>query len=88
MAAYYVVCESLANVGKHARATRPPSTSSVADDVLVVEVVDDGVGGADTDRRHRLCAAWPTGSRRWTDGCGCGRRHGAGTRVQAEIPCG
>ena len=46
-AAYYVVAEALANAGKHAAAQRVDIT--VRDDAgtLVVEVLDDGVGGAD-----------------------------------------
>src|SRR4029077_7333893 len=49
VAAYYVVSESLANIGKHARAKSVSVDVGRADGVLVVEVVDDGVGGADTD---------------------------------------
>ena len=46
-AAYYVVAEALANAGKHAAAQRVDIT--VRDDAgtLVVEVLDDGIGGAD-----------------------------------------
>ena len=41
--------EGLTNVGKYAQAApRRPSTSDSADGRLVVEIVDDGVGGADT----------------------------------------
>ncbi|MET9343710.1 histidine kinase [Nonomuraea sp. NPDC003804] len=45
--AYYVVAESLANVAKHSRARRARIRARLAGDVLVVEVWDDGVGGAD-----------------------------------------
>jgi len=45
-AAYFVVAESLANVAKHATATRCEVRCRVADGRLVVEVEDDGVGGA------------------------------------------
>jgi signal transduction histidine kinase len=45
-AAYLVVAEALTNVAKHARARRAWVTVAVADDSLVVEVRDDGVGGA------------------------------------------
>ena len=55
MAAYYVVSESLANIGKHAQATSVTrSTSRGRTSVVVVEVVDDGVGGADTERGSGL----------------------------------
>ncbi|MGV9301938.1 sensor histidine kinase [Nonomuraea sp. NPDC003727] len=45
--AYYVVAEALANVAKHSRARRARIRARLAGDVLVVEVWDDGVGGAD-----------------------------------------
>ena len=52
---------------------------------LVIEVRDDGVGGADP-RRAPGCAGSPTGSRRWTGGCTSRARPAAGTVVRAEIP--
>jgi signal transduction histidine kinase len=95
VAAYYVVCESLTNVGRHANA----SSASVevapaafvegasAGRTLVVEVSDDGVGGADTasgsglrglaDRVEALGGTL----RVWSPA-------GGGTRVRAELPCG
>jgi len=45
--AYFVVAEALTNVAKHARATRARVTVAGDADTLVVEVSDDGVGGAD-----------------------------------------
>jgi signal transduction histidine kinase len=45
--AYFVVAEALTNVVKHARATHARVTVARETDVLVVEVSDDGVGGAD-----------------------------------------
>ena len=48
--AYYVVSESLANAAKHARASRVDIDVDLTDGTLVVQVVDDGVGGADTER--------------------------------------
>ncbi|MFI6741392.1 histidine kinase [Nonomuraea sp. NPDC050451] len=45
--AYYVVSEALANLAKHSRATRGAVTGRVEGGTLVVEVRDDGVGGAD-----------------------------------------
>jgi signal transduction histidine kinase len=47
-AAYFVAAEALANAGKHARATRVDIEVREKDGWLVVEIVDDGVGGADT----------------------------------------
>ncbi|MGN9837599.1 sensor histidine kinase [Nonomuraea sp. H19] len=45
--AYYVVTEALANVAKHSGATRGAVTGRVERGTLVVEVRDDGHGGAD-----------------------------------------
>ena len=86
VAAYYVVAESLTNVGKHARA------GSATVDVwrwqgdVVVEVADDGVGGADTERGSGLrgladrVEALGGRLRIWSPRAG-------GTRVRAELPC-
>ena len=46
-AAYYVVAEALANIQKHAGAGNVVVDAATAGEYLVVEVVDDGVGGAD-----------------------------------------
>ena len=45
-AAYYLVAESLANVAKHAGASRCDVRCRLVGDRLVVEVEDDGAGGA------------------------------------------
>jgi signal transduction histidine kinase len=45
--AYFVVAEALTNVVKHARATRTQVSVVAEADLLVVEIGDDGVGGAD-----------------------------------------
>ncbi len=85
--AYYVVCESLTNIGKHARATSAGVDVSRADGLVTVEVVDDGVGGADTERGSGLrgladrVESLGGHLRIWTPS-------GGGTRVRAEIPCG
>jgi signal transduction histidine kinase len=86
VAAYYVVSESLANVAKHARATAATVEVARANGQLLVEVVDDGVGGADTERGTGLrgladrVEALGGRLRVWTP-------RGGGTRVRAEIPC-
>jgi signal transduction histidine kinase len=50
-AAYFVVSEALANIAKHARATRASVTVRRAQDSwLTIQVQDDGVGGADPSR--------------------------------------
>jgi signal transduction histidine kinase len=86
VAAYYVVSESLANIGKHANATS--ATVAVARDngELVVEIVDDGVGGADTEGGTGIrgladrVEALGGRLRVWSPS-------GDGTRVRAEMPC-
>jgi signal transduction histidine kinase len=86
VAAYYVVSESLANIGKHARASRASIDVGRSDDVLVVEVVDDGVGGADTEQGSGLrgladrVEALGGQLRVWSPA-------GGGTRLRAEMPC-
>ena len=86
VAAYYVVSESLANVAKHARATEAAVGVTRNAGQIVVEVVDDGVGGADTERGSGLrgladrVEALGGALRVWTP-------VGGGTRVRAEIPC-
>jgi signal transduction histidine kinase len=86
VSAYYVVSESLANVAKHARASVVDVSLARKAGGLVVEVVDDGVGGADTERGSGLrgladrVEALGGRLRVWTP-------LGGGTRVQAEIPC-
>jgi signal transduction histidine kinase len=48
-AAYFVVSECLANVGKHAQATTAQVSVTPGDGHLLVTVTDDGVGGAQLD---------------------------------------
>jgi PAS domain S-box-containing protein len=84
-AAYYVVSEALANVAKYAGASAVSVRVAQEDGRAVIEVADDGVGGADaeqgsglrglTDRvealEGRLAVVSPTGK---------------GTTIRAEIP--
>ena len=87
VAAYYVVSESLTNVAKHAQAGSASVEVAMSDGKLVIEVIDDGVGGADTERGSGLrgladrVEALGGRLRIWTP-------HGGGTRVRAELPCG
>jgi signal transduction histidine kinase len=46
-AAYFVVCEALANVAEHSRADRAQVSGGHRDGRLFLEVRDDGCGGAD-----------------------------------------
>lgn len=53
-AAYFVVCEALTNVMKHAHATRAFVQIECRDDIAVLRVADDGVGGAAVNRGSGL----------------------------------
>ena len=84
--AYYLVSESLANLCKYAQASSARVEVSRSDEQLLVEVVDDGIGGADTERGSGLrgladrVEALGGRLRVWSP-------VGGGTRVKAEIPC-
>jgi signal transduction histidine kinase len=86
VAAFYVVSESLANIGKHARAGSASIDVSRRDGVVVVEIVDDGVGGADSEGGSGLrgladrVEALGGTLRVWSP-------PGDGTRLRAEMPC-
>jgi signal transduction histidine kinase len=49
-AIYFVCSEALANVVKHAAATRVVISVEVHDHAIRLQITDDGVGGADLDR--------------------------------------
>jgi signal transduction histidine kinase len=86
VAAFYLVSESLANVGKHANATSATVDVARTNGQVVVEVVDDGIGGADTELGSGLrgladrVEALGGRLRIWSP-------KGGGTRLRAEIPC-
>jgi signal transduction histidine kinase len=54
LAAYFVVAEALTNVAKYAKATHATVRAVRDDGHLVVEVADDGVGGADPSKGSGL----------------------------------
>jgi signal transduction histidine kinase len=84
-AAYFVVAETLTNAAKHARGASATVTIRERGSRLVVEVSDDGPGGADPDGggltglRHRVEAL---------DGTLGITSTNRGTTVIAELPCG
>jgi signal transduction histidine kinase len=47
--AYFIVAEALTNVVKHGNASRAEVTTTAEGDTLVVEIRDDGIGGADVE---------------------------------------
>jgi signal transduction histidine kinase len=84
-AAYFMVSEALANAAKHSGATEVAIEARTGGNALLVEVVDDGAGGAD-----------PRGSglRGLADRVAAAGGHlqivspaGGGTRVTAKLPC-
>jgi signal transduction histidine kinase len=84
-AAYFVTAEALTNVAKYARATQATVAVRRENGQVVVEVTDDGVGGAD--------AAQGSGLRGLADRVAAldgtlsfDSPAGHGTRVHAEIP--
>lgn len=84
-AAYFVIAEALTNVAKYAQASQATVKVTRRNGEAVVEVADDGVGGADPQRG--------SGLRGLADRVAAldGRLEvhsppGAGTRLRAEIP--
>jgi signal transduction histidine kinase len=84
-AAYFVVCEALANVAKHAQASAASIRVERRNGQAVIEVADDGIGGADrrgsgirglSDRVEALGGSLSLISPKES-----------GTVLHAEIPC-
>ncbi len=84
--AYFVASEALTNVVKHAQASKAAVRASREAATLVIEVSDDGVGGAAADNGSGLHGladrVEAQGGRLSVDSA-----RGAGTRVRGEIPC-
>jgi signal transduction histidine kinase len=86
VAAYYLISEALVNVSKHAGASLATVDVMHSDRHIRIEVVDDGMGGADTEGGSGLrgladrVEALGGELRVWSP-------LGGGTRVRAEIPC-
>ncbi len=85
--AYFVIAEALANVTRHAHASHAEVTARRAGCQLVVEITDDGIGGAPrhggsglTGLADRVAALG--GQLTITSPAG------HGTRIRAELPCG
>jgi signal transduction histidine kinase len=86
-AAYFVVSEALANIAKHANATRADVTVRRSGDRLTVKVEDDGAGGASLVEGSGLAGL------RDRVGALDGELHllspqGGPTVLMVEIPCG
>ena len=86
-AAYFVVAEAMTNAAKHAQAAEISVRIARHRDLLIVEVIDDGAGGADPARG--------TGLRGLADRVAAVDGHltvtsppGGPTVIRAELPCG
>ena len=85
VAVYYLVSESLTNIAKHARASSARVEVAAQDGRLVVEVSDDGIGGAASESGSGLrgltdrVEALGGRLRVWSP-------NGGGTRLRADIP--
>jgi signal transduction histidine kinase len=85
-AAYFIVAEALANIAKHANASRATVTVELREGFLHIEVGDDGMGGAEVSRGSGLSGLSDRASA--LDGrLLVESPRGGGTRVLAEIPC-
>jgi signal transduction histidine kinase len=84
-AAYFVIAEALTNAVKHSAATRLTVDVTRDGDLLVVQVADDGVGGAD------LAGSGLTGLRKRVEALDGSLRlaspPGGPTLLHAELPC-
>ena len=84
-AAYYVVAESLTNVARYAEATRVTVRLARQDGYALVDVEDDGIGGASPDGGSGIRGlidridALDGSLDVWSE-------PGRGTRIQAKIP--
>ena len=86
VASYYLVAEALANIAKHASASSVAVSVGRQDGLTLVQVADNGIGGADpahgsglrglADRVEALGGVFVLES-----------PSGEGTRLRAEIPC-
>src|SRR5215213_8687649 len=87
LAAYFVASEALANVAKYAHATHASVRLTRSDGVAVVQVADDGVGGADESAgsglRGLMDRVEALGGRLYVTSPA-----GRGTVVTAELPVG
>jgi signal transduction histidine kinase len=86
-AAYFVVAEALTNAAKHARAAEIGVRITRHRDLLIVEVIDDGAGGADPAKGSGLRGladrvAAVDGTLSVTS------PPGGPTVIRAELPCG
>ncbi|MEU8360363.1 sensor domain-containing protein [Nonomuraea sp. NPDC048882] len=86
-AVYFVCAETLTNVAKHSRATICTVQLIRIDDVLMLTIGDDGVGGAHVAKGHGLAGL--ADRLRAVDGeLTVQSPDGGPTMIVAEVPCG
>jgi PAS domain S-box-containing protein len=85
-AAYYVVSEALANVAKYAEASSVAVSIARVNGRAVVEIADDGIGGADPTRGSGLRGLVDRVEALDGD-LEVESSPGSGTRIRAVIPC-
>jgi signal transduction histidine kinase len=85
-AAYFVVAEALTNVAKYSHATHASVNVTRQDGAVLVEVADDGVGGADPAKGSGLSGLVDRLSA-LDGGLEVDSEPGNGTTVRALIPC-
>jgi signal transduction histidine kinase len=86
VAAYFIVAEALANVVKHANATCATVRIARRERRAIIEVIDDGVGGANPQHGSGLRGLQDrAGALDGQIAFGAGPR--GGTLVRAELPC-
>lgn len=90
-AAYFVVAEALTNVAKHSGADRVQATIATRDDAagatMVIDVVDDGVGGA-VEREGSGLAGIRRRVAAFEGTVTMDSPPGGPTRLEVELPCG
>ena len=86
-AAYFIVAEALTNVARHSQATEACVILKRDGDLLQIDVVDDGVGGADATRGTGL-AGLSDRLAAFDGTLTVNSPNGGPTRVHAELPCG
>ena len=82
--AYFCAAELLANAAKHSAANKIKIRAAGRAGVLLLEVSDDGTGGADPSAGSGL-AGLPSGSRRGRP-CDIASPPGGPTRITVELP--
>jgi signal transduction histidine kinase len=84
--AYFVVSEALANIAKHAHASRAEVSVRQSGSRIVITVLDDGVGGADPEKGTGLSGLRQRAAS--VDGTlAVSSPQGGPTTLTVELPC-